>query len=170
MVINLLISTSRKPSQKTRIFCKNLAHTFGFEYTNRGKSSLRDLLVKAVQLNEEGLLLVYQIKGNPSKITFYNKKGEEQLALLISVNVTNDRLNMIPEKLKIKSNVEELNILADLLGFELAEGLIDSNYIRISYADYDDEKNFAIIYFVNQFGEQLDLQINVKKIAEINKS
>ena len=33
----MLISTSRKPSQKTRKFCKNLSHAFDYDYVNRGK-------------------------------------------------------------------------------------------------------------------------------------
>ena len=78
----------------------------------------------------------------------------------------NERLNIDPENLKIKSNVRELDILAEVLGFELSNEPLESNYLRISYADYDDEKNFAIIYFVNNNGEQLDLQINVKKVVE----
>ena len=85
---------------------------------------------------------------------------------MISANEMNGRLNIDPENLKIKSNVRELDILAEVLGFELSNEPLESNYLRISYADYDDEKNFAIIYFVNSNGEQLDLQINVKKVAE----
>ncbi len=162
----MLISTSRKPSQKTRTFCKNFQHAFGFEYTNRGKSSLRDLLIKAAELGHDSLVLVYQIKGNPTKLTFYDLEGEEKLALLVSVNTTNERLHIKPEDLKIKSGVEELDCLAEILGFELTNEPLDSNYVRISYADYDDEKNFAMIYFVNKKGEQIDLQINVKKISE----
>ena len=131
----MLISTSRKPSQKTRTFCKNLSHAFGFDYTNRGKSSLRDLLVKANQLGHDKLVLVYQIKGNPSKLTFYDLESNELLA-------------------------------AEVLGIEITTEPQDSNYIRISYADYDDDKNFAILYFVNRKGEQIDFQINVKKIVE----
>ena len=162
----MLISTSRKPSQKTRTFCKNFQHAFGFEYVNRGKSSLRELLIKASQLGHDSLVLVYQIKGNPSKLTFYNLKGEETLALLVSVSTTNERLHIKPEDLKIKCGVEELDCLAEILGFELTKDPLESNYVRISYADYDDEKNFAIIYFVNKKGEQIGLRINVKKISE----
>ncbi len=161
----MLISTSRKPSQKTRTFCKNFQHAFGFEYVNRGKSSLRDLLIKTSQLGHKSLVLVYQIKGNPSKLTFYNLDGEEELALLVSVNITNERLHIKPENLKIKCAVKELECLSEILGFELTTESLDSNYVRISYADYDDEKNFAMIYFVNKKGEQIDLQINIKKIS-----
>jgi U3 small nucleolar ribonucleoprotein protein IMP4 len=162
----MLISTSRKPSQKTRTFCKNFSHAFGFDYTNRGKSSLRDLLFKASGLGHDSLVLVYQIKGNPSKLTFYDLEANEKLALLVSVNTTNERLHIKPEELKIRSTVRELDVLAEVLGIEITTEPQDSNYIRISYADYDDDKNFAIIYFVNNNGEQLDLQINVKKVVE----
>ncbi len=164
----MLISTSRKPSQKTRRFCKNFSHAFGFDYTNRGKSSLRDLLVKAAQLGHDSLVLVYQIKGNPSKLTFYDLEGNEKLALLVSVNTTTERLHIKPEELKIRSSVPELDILGEVLGIEITTEPLDSNYIRISYADYDDERNFAIIYFVNKKCEQIDFRINVKKIAETN--
>ena len=162
----MLISTSRKPSQKTRTFCKNFQHAFGFEYTNRGKSSLRDLLIKASELGHDSLVLVYQIKGNPSKLTFYNLDGEETLALLVSVTTTNERLHIKPQDLKIKCGVKELECLAEILGFETTTEPLESNYVRISYADYDDKSNFAIIYFVNKKGEQIDLKINVKKISE----
>ncbi|MBR5503494.1 MAG: ribonucleotide-diphosphate reductase subunit beta [Methanobrevibacter sp.] len=164
----MLISTSRKPSQKTRTFCKNLSHAFGYDYTNRGKSSLRDLLVKAKQLGHDGLVLVYQIKGNPSKLTFYDLESNEKLALLVSVNTTSERLHIKPEELKIRSTVRELDILAEVLGIEVTTEPQDSNYIRISYADYDDESNFAIIYFINKKGEQIDFRINVKKIVNNN--
>ena len=86
--------------------------------------------------------------------------------LASTIHEMNERLNIDPENLKIKSNVRELDILAEVLGFELSNEPLESNYLRISYADYDDEKNFAIIYFVNNNGEQLDLQINVKKVVE----
>ena len=43
----MLISTSRKPSQKTRKFCKNLAHATGSTSVNRGKSNMRELLLKS---------------------------------------------------------------------------------------------------------------------------
>ena len=154
----MLISTSRKPSQKTRTFCKNFSHAFGFDYTNRGKSSLRDLLIKAKQLGHDSLVLVYQIKGNPSKLTFYDLEANEKLALLVSVNTTNERLHISPKDLKIRSTVRELDVLAEVLGIEVTTEPQDSNYIRISYADYDDEKNFAILYFVNKKGEQIDFQ------------
>ena len=154
----MLISTSRKPSQKTRKFCKNLAHATG---SNRGKSNMRELLLKALELEEHNLAIVNEIKGNPSRVTFYSNKGEVLLIILIGVNTSNERCHILPKNLKIVSKVEELNVLSEILGFELVDKA-GENYILIS----KEEDLIAKINFVNKFGDKTDLQINVKKILD----
>ena len=128
----MLISTSRKPSQKTRKFCKNLARTTDSTSVNRGKMNMRELLLKALELDEINLAIVNEIKGNPSKITFYSNKGEVLLVLLISVSMANnEKLNIAPSQLKIVSSFDELNILSDILDIDLVERAED-NFIIIS--------------------------------------
>ena len=97
----MLISTSRKPSQKTRKFCKNLAHATGSTSVNRGKSNMRELLLKALELDEHNLAIVNEIKGNPSRVTFYSNKGEILLIILIGVTTSNERCHILPKNLKI---------------------------------------------------------------------
>ena len=156
----MLISTSRKPSQKTRKFCKTLARTTGSTSVNRGKMNMRELLLKALEVDEVNLAIVNEIKGNPSKITFYSNKGEVLLVLLISVSMTNnEKLNIAPSQLKIVSGFEELNVLSDILDMDIVERAED-NFIVIS----QHKDLVAKINFVNKFGEKLDFQINVKKI------
>ena len=150
----MLISTSRKPSQKTRKFCKNLAHATGSTSVNRGKSNMRELLLKA-------LAIVNEIKGNPSRVTFYSNKGEILLIILIGVTTSNERCHILPKNLKIVSKVEKLNVLSEILGFELVDKASE-NYILISKED----DLIAKINFVNKFGDKTDLQINVKKILD----
>ncbi|MBQ2652684.1 MAG: ribonucleotide-diphosphate reductase subunit beta [Methanobrevibacter sp.] len=158
----MLISTSRKPSQKTRKFCKTLARTTGSTSVNRGKMNMRELLLKALEVDEVNLAIVNEIKGNPSKITFYSNKGEVLLVLLISVSMTNnEKLNIAPSQLKIVSGFEELNVLSDILDMDIVERAED-NFIVIS----QHKDLVAKINFVNKFGEKLDFQINVKKILE----
>ena len=157
----MLISTSRKPSQKTRKFCKNLARVTGSTSVNRGKMNMRELLLKALELEEVNLAVVNEIKGNPSKITFYSNKGEVLLVILISVVLESEKLNIAPSKLKIVSNMEKLNVLSDILGLELVDKAED-NFILIS----QDENLIAKINFINKFGDKLNFQINVKKILE----
>ena len=127
----MLISTSRKPSQKTRKFCKNLARTTDSTSVNRGKMNMRELLLKALELDEFNLAIVNEIKGNPSKITFYSNKGEVLLVILVSASIENETLNIAPSKLKIVSEVERLNVLSEILDIELADEAQD-NYILIS--------------------------------------
>lgn len=129
---------------------------------NRGKMNMRELLLKALELDEFNLAIVNEIKGNPSKITFYSNKGEVLLVILISASIENETLNIAPSKLKIVSEVERLNALSEILDIELVDKAED-NYILISNSD----DLVAKINFINKFGDQIKFQINVKKILEV---
>ncbi|WP_407379104.1 ribonucleotide-diphosphate reductase subunit beta [Methanobrevibacter sp.] len=124
---------------------------------------MRELLLRALDEDEVNLAIVNEIKGNPSKITFYSNKGEELLIILITASISNERLNIAPSKLKVVSDVSELNCLSDILGFELVDSAED-NYIHIS----EDDDLIAKINFINKFGDKTDFQINVKKILDNN--
>ena len=159
----MLISTSRKPSQKTRKFCKVLARTTDSTSVNRGKMNMRELLLKALEVDEYNVAVVNEIKGNPSRISFYSNKGELLLTLLIGVTLENEKTNIAPSQLKIVSEVEELNVLSEILDFDLVDSAED-NYILI--AESDDSP--ARIQFVNKFGDKLKFQLNVKKIIGVS--
>ena len=123
---------------------------------------MRELLLKALEVDEINLAIVNEIKGNPSKITFYSNRGEVLLVLLISITMdNNEKLNMAPSQLKIVSSFERLNVLSDIMDIELVDRAED-NFIIISR----DENLAAKINFVNKFAEKLNFQINVKKILE----
>ena len=155
----MLISTSRKPSQKTRKFCKNLAHATGSTNVNRGKSNMRELLLKALELDEHNLAIVNEIKGNPSRVTFYSNKGEILLIILIGVTTSNERCHILPKNLKIVSKVEKLNVLSEILGFELVDKASE-NYILISKED----DLIAKINFVNKFGDKKDFRWGIMNV------
>ena len=107
----MLISTSRKPSPKTRKFCKNFSHATGSTYINRGKMNMRELLLRALEEDEVNLAVVNEIKGNPSKITFYSNKGDVLLTILITTSLTNERLHILPKDLTVVSRVKKLDII-----------------------------------------------------------
>lgn len=157
----MLISTSRKPSQKTRKFCKNLAHATGSTSVNRGKMNMRELLLKALEVDEYNLAVVNEIKGNPSRISFYSNKGELLLTILIGVTLANEKSNIAPSQLKIVSEVKELDILSEILDLDLVDEA-QENYILVSKSD----DSVARIRFINKFGDTREFQINVKKILE----
>ena len=159
----MLISTSRKPSQKTRKFCKNLARTTGSTSVNRGKMNMRELLVKALEVDEYNLAIVNEIKGNPSRISFYSNQGDLLLTILIGASEDTEKMNIAPSQLKIVSNVEELNVLGDILDLDLVD-YAEENFILITKSD----DSVAMINFINKFGDKLNFQINVKKIIEVS--
>ena len=158
----MLISTSRKPSQKTRKFCKNFARLTDSTSVNRGKMNMRELLLKALEVDEYNLAIVNEIKGNPSRISFYSNKGELLLTILIGASEATEKMNIAPSQLKIVSEVEELNCLSDIFGFELVDKA-ETNYIHISS---EDNELVAKINFINKFGDKIDFHINVKKILD----
>ena len=121
---------------------------------------MRELLLKALQLDEVNLAIVNEIKGNPSKITFYSNKGEVLLVILVGVTIDNEKMNIAPSQLKIVSNVGKLDVLGDILGFDLVYEASE-NYILIS-----EEDPVARINFFNKFGDKINFQIKVKKILE----
>lgn len=158
----MLISTSRKPSQKTRKFCKTLARSTDSTSVNRGKMNMRELLLKALEMDEFNLAIVNELKGNPSKITFYSNRGEVLLVILVSASIENETLNIAPSQLKMVSKVERLNVLSEIMDIELVDRAED-NCILISESD----DLVAKINFINKFGEKNKFQINVKKVLEV---
>jgi U3 small nucleolar ribonucleoprotein protein IMP4 len=71
--MNLLITTSRRPSKRTRSFIKDLALIFGGVKFNRGKYSLEELIARLG--DEDRLVVVDTKKGNPSRMRIYGKHG-----------------------------------------------------------------------------------------------
>lgn len=78
----MIITTARKPSSKTRIFCKHLSRFTGWEYVTRGKTSLE-------MFADEPFLLVGEHKGNPGSFNFYTN-GNSVLSIHFSVSTEKD--------------------------------------------------------------------------------
>ncbi|OYT34512.1 ribosomal biosynthesis protein [Archaeoglobales archaeon ex4484_92] len=70
----MILTTSRKPSRKTRTLAKVLAKFFNWDYVSRGKKNLNEFM----ELDE--FCLLSEIKGNPALLHFY-KKGEKILEI-----------------------------------------------------------------------------------------
>ncbi len=71
----MLITTSRKPGQKTRTFAKVLGNFMNWEYVSRGKANVKDFEGKLALVGEKG--------GNPSSLRIY-AEGKQYL---LSFNV-----------------------------------------------------------------------------------
>ncbi len=67
-----VLTTSRKPSQRTRSFIRDLVRVipWSFHFT-RGSCSLNDLADELAVLGTNRLLILHEKKGNPSLMKFY---------------------------------------------------------------------------------------------------
>ena len=74
-----LLTTSRKPSQRTRSFLRDLVRVipWSFHFT-RGTCSLNDLADELASLGINRMLIIHEKKGNPSLVKFY-KLDENEL-------------------------------------------------------------------------------------------
>ncbi|AEH06265.1 Brix domain-containing protein [Methanothermococcus okinawensis] len=78
----VVITTSRKPSQRTRSFVNDLARILSIKILNRGKSPLGDILSEY-----DKLIVVEEYKGNPGKIKFYDIAKNKIISILISAKL-----------------------------------------------------------------------------------
>ncbi len=68
----ILITTTRRPSKRTRSFIRDLSHVIpASKRRNRGKMSMEDLNGLAIREGAERVIVVGTQMGNPSSLTFY---------------------------------------------------------------------------------------------------
>lgn len=155
----MFITTSRKPSGRTRSFCQSLSRALNAEYVNRGKMSFRDVLVKAGSSGYEKIAVVSQIKGNPSRIEIFDEDGKILLFLKITMSLSNLKGRIYPDKLSLRCEIDDLkepfmNILDIPESNEKNDNLI---WIKKGEGD-----NKALIEFYDKDGLLRDPKIYVK--------
>lgn len=71
-IFQILLTTSRHPSQRTRTFCNELARLIPkCIRVNRGKMSLDNLAEKALENNIARVLIIEEWHGNPGKMALF---------------------------------------------------------------------------------------------------
>lgn len=159
----MLITTSRKPSQRTRSFCKSLVRVLNSSYTNRGKMSLRDVLIKSSEMGYDKTAVISQMKANPSRIDFHQEDGELILSLDITVGLdnnsgSNSRVKL--KDLKFYSELSELEGLRDIFNIpSLTKG---SEFKNLMLLKASEEPNAATIEFYADDGSLTGPKIFIK--------
>lgn len=106
------ITTARKPSSKTRIFCKHLGRFTGWAYITRGKSSLKEFADKP-------FLLVGESRGNPGSFSFFlNSK----CVLSIRANVSLDTDIGVGVEPTIQGNNPITLDISKITGLKIGQG------------------------------------------------
>ncbi len=97
----MIVTTSRKPSSRTRIFCKHLSRFTGWAYLTRGKKGLQGFA-------GEPFLLVGEYRGNPGSFSFFH---HDECVLSIRANVSLDT--------DIDAGMEPIILGSNSLAFDL---------------------------------------------------
>lgn len=78
----MILTTSRKPSQRTRSFARDLERTLNIPYVQRGKLSLKEIFEI-----DKHVLLIGEFKANPGTLVVYDVENEKRLSSFISVKL-----------------------------------------------------------------------------------
>lgn len=155
----MFITTSRKPSSKTRTFCQSLSRALNADYTNRGKMSFRDVLIKASGFKI--ISVVSQVKGNPSRIEFFNENGELLLTLYISESILDLKGKINSDKLTLRCEIDNLkDILLEILQINECVTEINENLIWVKKGNTE---NTAIFEFYGKDGSIVNPKIYVRR-------
>ena len=78
----MILTTSRKPSQRTRSFVRDLERILNLPYVQRGKLSLKELFKM-----DKHILLIGEFKANPGMLVVYDVENERMLSSFVSVKL-----------------------------------------------------------------------------------
>ena len=160
---DLIITTSRKPSQITRRFAQFIKHYFNATYINRGKMSFRKIINMAKQDENSLLLILTETKGNPSNIDIYDVKKDDEnpvanLYFNISIPAQNNRINVDSSEIFVINKSNSLDELFESMTKINTTEHIDRNCIIIR----DDEENLANITFIDKNREECKYKVYLK--------
>jgi U3 small nucleolar ribonucleoprotein protein IMP4 len=155
----MLITTSRKPSQRTRSFGRALERVLPARYFNRGKMSLREVFLKAKDHGFDHVMVISERNGNPTRMEFFTGDEEPEAYLLISADLS-------PPSGKIHKNVlslrsEEPSLAALLTSFlKIKVGPEENfNYIWIKKTDQNQR---TVMEFHDNKGNLIRPRIYIK--------
>lgn len=106
----MLITTSRKPSPRTRSFAGSLERVFNSKYINRGKMSMRDVFLKLRASDHTKVAVISEMKGNPSRIEFFDPEGDLILSMGVTVSNSLGKGRIRKKELKLRWNLDESNL------------------------------------------------------------
>lgn len=168
----ILITTSRRPTQIIRSFCKDLTYTFPETFKiNRGKLNLYGLAEKAMKLKAEKVLIVNRWKGGPGKIELYEvgEGGLKPIPPLIYVRSVLLRRNFkaIPHGKRIKSIALETDETISRETRRLEEAL--SNFFSIPIVKHEAaQEGFDAVMQVKESHQGLNITFSLTpKMVEI---
>ncbi|MCS3900665.1 rRNA maturation protein [Methanococcus voltae] len=93
----MIITTSRKPSQRTRSLANDLSKVFNIKTVNRGKTSASELIEKY-----KNFVVIEELKGNPNKLKIYDVENNKVLSVIMAIKLQRE---IISEKVEIQNTI-----------------------------------------------------------------
>lgn len=125
--------------------------------------SLRDVLIKSDNLNFNRIIIISEMKGNPSKIEILNSSGDSLISLNATVSITSLSGRIEKDRLSIRCEIEELkkdiNPILGIFVEDNEESISNSNLIWIKKGYKDNE---GVIEFYDQDGHLTGPKIYLK--------
>jgi U3 small nucleolar ribonucleoprotein protein IMP4 len=110
----MLITTSRKPSQRTRTFCRSLERVLKVRCVNRGKMNIREVFLKAKEMGYQRVAIISEKNGNPSVIDVY-RESEPLISLKVTVDLSLPRGRMKKDQNRLRCDRDDLKHQAGVL-------------------------------------------------------
>jgi len=166
----MLITTSRKPSPRTRTFAGSLGKILHFKYVSRGKMSMRDVLIKSKASGYQKTAVVSQIKGNPSRIEIFDPDGSALCTADVTISNPRGSGRTIKKDLCLRWDLDESEYksrLIKLIGLpeegriirKAKENHISSNLVHIKYG----KGGKALVEFYDRDGQITGSNIYIRK-------
>ena len=153
----MYITTSRKPSNSTKILASNISAFMNSKYEPRGKKSIEEVVDRARELGFGRVMVVSEQKGNPNKLAFIDAgKDSGWMFPFIIVSAPTEYIAK-----RIKQARKEAELSADK-GCERMARLFD-----ISSPQTDDVSRIHISKSKIEFSyKDARLSLNVKDLLE----
>ncbi|MBA2862416.1 rRNA maturation protein [Methanococcus maripaludis] len=130
----MIITTSRKPSQRTRSLVNDLARVFNFEILNRGKIPLSELIE-----NKADMIIVEELKGNPGRLKIFNFENNKILSMNLSLKLQREVSG------KVFKNSGKLSSKFDRNTENLKELFFEYLFKKLS--NYEEESSDVVLTF-----------------------
>ncbi len=127
--------------------------------------SLRDVLIKSSQVNFNRIIVISEMKGNPSRIEILNSNGDSLISLNVTVSITSFSGRIKRDKLTIRCELKELktNIISILGIFaeNTERSMSNSNLLWIKKGRKGSE---GVVEFYDQDGHLTGPKIYLKHV------
>ncbi len=153
----MYITTSRKPSNSTKILASNISSFLNSKYEPRGKKSIEEVIDRARKLGFRRIMVVSEQKGNPNKLAFIDAgKNSRWIFPFIIVSVPTEYITK-----RIRQVRKEVELSADK-GCERIARLFD-----IPSSQTDDVSKIHISKSKIEFSyKEARLSFNIKDLLE----